>query len=182
MMDLRAHPVGRGLHTGGRMFASTPFTLGSPVLSRKSLGETEQSLYVRGKAAVAKYDDLTNRLGKISDKTYRDRVSARILGDPRDPASPIHIRNAVYNTVKRAESDSPVNYLAFSNKPVQEDVVALEGLDQTFEALVSSGESAYGTGTTDSLSGPSLGVDKTSLVCAAAGLVVVGTIVYFAIK
>lgn len=187
-MDMRAVPIGHGPHKGGSAFTRTPFAISSHAsLSGNRLGETEQSLYVRGKAAVAKYDDLTDRLAKLSDKTYRDRVTSRMHGDPEDPEAAVRIRNSVYDSVNKAENSVPIDYLVFSNKPVQDDVAALEDLDRTFEELVKSGEDTYGTvkekkESSSSLEGPSLGVDTGSMVCAAAGLVIVGTIVYFAFK
>ena len=185
-MDLRAIPVGRGLQKAGGIFSPAPFAgVSHPSLGKSSLGETEQTLYVRGKAAVAKYDALMDRLGQISDETYRKKVGERVHGSAGDPSSAVQIRNSVYKSVRMAESDSPTNYLVFSDKPIQADVTAMENLDRTFEELVRSGESAYGTapaGKSASLTGPSMGVSTSSVVCAAAGLVIVGTIFYFAFK
>ena len=187
-MDLRIHPVGRGFQASGGMFAPAPFSFGpKPALSGRRMGETEQSLYVRSKAAVAKYDDLINRLSQIGDETYRKQVTERVHGDALDPSSPVHIRNSVYKSVEQAEEATPTDYLVFSNKPVQDDVQALEDLDRTFEELVQAGESSYGKASEKPappapLAGPSLGVDTGSFICASAGLIIVGTIIYFALK
>lgn len=187
-MDLRIHPVGRGFQGSGGMFAPAPFSFGvRPSLSGRRMGETEQSLYVRAKAAVAKYDDLINRLSQIADETYRAQVTERIHGDALDTSSPVHIRNSVYKSVEQAGEATPTDYLVFSNKPVQDDVQALEDLDRTFEEMVQAGESSYEKTSEKAappapLSGPSLGMDTGSVVCASAGLVIVGTIIYFALK
>lgn len=124
---------------GGSAFQPPPFTG-----SRKRLGETEHTWYARAKAAVAKYDDLSERAGRIADPVYAGGILGRFRPPARDPRGPLYRRNSVAFAVADAESRSPLDFSAFGTADLEKKVEELEGWDREFERAVQSGEESRG--------------------------------------
>jgi hypothetical protein len=78
------------------------------------------------------------------------------------------LAGSLADLVAQVEASSPADYSVFASQDAKDAVLALEDSVRTMET---------------SMSGASLGQDQVApWLCAAAGLVIVGTIVYFAVK
>ncbi len=194
MMNLRAVQIGSSTKVGSALFSQERFLSASrpapapmpmapaPRAQRKSLGETEQAWYTRAKTAVVKYDGLTDRAQKVPEASAA--LGSKFQGDG-SPTSGTSLRNTLAARLLEAEGFQPHNYAIFGQPAVQSKVEQLENLDRDFEAAVSAAEKANSAAPKSvsgpaSMQSPNLGVDTQSVVCAAAGLVLVGTIFYFA--
>ena len=79
------------------------------------------------------------------------------------------LAGALSDLVAQVEASSPADYSVFVSQDAKDAVLALEDSVRKLEG--------------SSMSGPTLGQSPAfPYLCAAAGLVVVGTIVYFAVK
>lgn len=129
-----------------------PLAGSSPRRASRRLGETEQAWYIRAKAAVAKFD--------------RSMEGSKGVGVFAQEAK---LRDFLADKVARVEGSSPAAYAIFDDKDLQDAVLALEDAVRTEEDK--------------SLGAAALGQSAVSpVICAAAGLVVLGTIIYFAVK
>ena len=191
MINLRTVQIGSSTKLGSAtlfsqerfLSASRPSPAPAPApQARKSLGETEQAWYTRAKAAVVKYDGLVDRMQKMPAASAA--LGSKFHGDG-SPTSGAALRNTLAARLLEAEGFQPHNYAIFGQPAVQSKVEQLENLDRDFEAAVSAAEkvspaSSKSVSGPASMQSPNLGVDTQSVVCAAAGLVLVGTIFYFA--
>lgn len=134
-------------------FTSAPF---SSARSAR-LGEQEQSWYVRGKAAIAKYDDLRARAIGIADSAYVREVLSEYNGGGADPRSLGFRRNSIAYAIGEAESYAPVNYGVFANGAIQDRIGELESKNKGFEEAVREGEGDYGVTATLGQNGSAVG-------------------------
>lgn len=191
MINLQTVKIGNSMRMGSALFAQerflsasrpTPVPAPAPQPARKSLGETEQAWYTRAKTAVVKYDGLVDRTQKMPAAAAA--LGSKFHGDG-SATSGAALRNSLAAKLLEAEGFQPHNYAIFGQPALQSKVEQLENLDRDFETAVSAAEKASPAAPKSvsgpaSMQSPNLGVDTQSVVCAAAGLVLVGTIFYFA--
>jgi hypothetical protein len=136
-------PLVNPMAIGSRIGANTAFSaavtnaFGPRALS--GLGQTEQQIYSRAKAAVAEYDRLVYRAAEEIPEVEGYKVFARrFLGDPSDPESGTWFRNAVEERVRVAESQVPTNYDVFTPGYVRHRIATLEGFVRDMEATLAA--------------------------------------------
>lgn len=118
--------------------------LGAP---QASMGASAQDYYTRGKAAVARFDSLIERVKRIANKSERDGIAVSYgLTDPSNTDKAMYMRNALAYDVADAEKYSPIAYeQGFpATGPSRGRVAKLESFDGSFEQAVKSAENTYG--------------------------------------
>ncbi len=186
MIDLKTVKIGSSMRRGPGLFSQERFLSAERGTPRRAvLGETEQAWYTRAKAAAVKYDSLVDRAGALSDKAASSALLAQFYGTSKTPTQGRNVRNSLATVLLQAEAQNPHDYSMFGRQDIQSNVETLENLDRTFDDAVTAAEknqkaapktvSGHGR-----MQGPSLGLSTESVVCGAAGLVLVATIFYFA--
>jgi hypothetical protein len=136
-MRLLINPMAIGSPIGANTAFSTGVTNAFGPRALSGLGQTEQQLYSRAKAAVAEYDRLVHRaVEEIPEVATYKAFALRFLGDPSDPESGTWFRNAVADAVRDAESKAPTDYDVFTPGYVRHRIATLEGLVRDMEATL----------------------------------------------
>jgi hypothetical protein len=123
-------------------------------LAGVQLGETPQEWYQRAKTAIAKYENLIARTGRIANQGEKQKITSWV-GSPGDEATPAYRYSRVLDDLRGdVESVSPPNIQAYSVERRQERIKKLEDFNREFESMVATAESVFGMVTASAPSAP----------------------------
>lgn len=128
---------------GNSLFANRMgdvWSQGSPFLGQ---GE---DIYTRAKAAVARWDSLTDILRRIANKQVREDLAAKYgLTDPNNKDKGQYERDRVRDDIGLAESYTPINYRVFVGPgPAKNRPARLEAWNHDLSDDVVAAEQEYG--------------------------------------
>lgn len=139
---------------GGSGTSIRPSLFGSSVvdnfgagLAGPVLGQNAQQFYVNAKNAIAKYDQIIERVKRIANKTIRDQIVADYgLTEPANKDKSLYMRNALASDVANAEKFTPIAYEEGfpTHGPARGRVTKLNDFTSDFESAVKDAEVTYG--------------------------------------
>jgi hypothetical protein len=151
---IRLVPVMVSRGGGSSVFATATFEPFRTALAGARLGQAPQEWYQRAKTAIAKYEALLARTGRIANQEERQKITAWV-GSPGDEATPAYRYSRVLDDLRGdVESVSPPNIQAYSVERRQERIKKLEDFNREFESMVATAESVFGMVTASAPSAP----------------------------
>lgn len=109
------------------------------------LNPTPADWYRRAKEGLAKFDDLSLRVGRIGDQETRKKIQGW-MGSPIVEGTPANAAQVVLTDIREdVEMFIPANVNAYQVPSRTDKVQKLEDINHDLEAMVANAEAAHGT-------------------------------------